>query len=649
MESHFYFLFDIYLTIPHILEKSHPIPENSRELAGNLDPAYIKLEEQRKVVMSYLALYRKYRPTVFEDVAGQETTVKILKNQIISRRVGHAYLFSGIRGTGKTTLAKIFARAVNCTNPVDGSPCGECAVCKSLSAPSNMDIVEIDAASNRGVDEIRDLREKIKYPPTIGKYKVYIIDEVHMLTKEAFNALLKTLEEPPEHAMFLLATTEPVKLPPTIRSRCQHFEIRPIADRVIEARMREICAVEGLKFDDESFEILSRRARHSMRDGLSLLDQASDLERPGEVITGAEVRDLLGVAREDGLYTLARAHQRQDIGEMLDTIRNMRSSGINESLLTEDLLSYYRDLLFLRAGGPGEARDQELARTFEEEELYRAVDVLSEAHRKMRLGTLQDVLLDVALLSLVSGREEAGVSASVAPQKSRAIHPRAESGKPVSDESVREEEAPAQEEPVFEKARTVREEPNRTGEPDAGKRAEGAEGREKAHPRVSLDQVKEQVKKRLRGMAKGVLEKGKFQHIGGQFYFVLFDEQEGAAGPDSVLYRNYKKDLDRAFSDVIGRRVDLEFITLKDFKAKFGKKAKPSSEEKAAPGETGKKEEKEDVLQVREPEHETRVSEAAKKENDYMEKDPGEGPEQSLEARIRAAIPGEYIYEHVDE
>lgn len=181
--------------------------------------------------MAYLALYRKYRPRTFDEVVGQDYVTRILKNQILGNRVGHAYLFTGIRGTGKTSIAKIFARAINCEHNRDGNPCNECPTCQDIEKPGVMDIIEIDGASNRGVDEIRDIREKVKYPPTMGRYKVYIIDEVHMLTKEAFNALLKTLEEPPGHVVFILATTEPNKLPMTILSRCQRYDIRPIARR----------------------------------------------------------------------------------------------------------------------------------------------------------------------------------------------------------------------------------------------------------------------------------------------------------------------------------------------------------------------------------------------------------------------------------
>ncbi len=243
--------------------------------------------------MSYTALYRKFRPTAFEDVKGQEPIITTLKNQIRADRIGHAYLFCGTRGTGKTTAAKIFAKAVNCQHPVDGSPCGECEMCKAIAAGTSMNVIEIDAASNNGVDNIREIREEVAYRPTEGRYKVYIIDEVHMLSIGAFNALLKTLEEPPEYVIFILATTEVHKIPVTILSRCQHYDFRRITIETISARLQELMVTEQVEAEERAIRYVAKAADGSMRDALSLLDQCIAFYL-GEKLTYDHVLDVLG-------------------------------------------------------------------------------------------------------------------------------------------------------------------------------------------------------------------------------------------------------------------------------------------------------------------------------------------------------------------
>ena len=243
--------------------------------------------------MSYTALYRKFRPAKFEDVKGQEHIVTTLKNQIKANRIGHAYLFTGTRGTGKTTIAKIFARSVNCENPIDGSPCGECAVCKAIAAGASMNVIEIDAASNNSVDNIREIVDEVSYSPAEGKYKVYIIDEVHMLSIGAFNALLKTLEEPPSYVIFILATTEVHKIPVTILSRCQRYDFRRISIDTIADRMRELMDAEHVQIEERALRYIAKAADGSMRDGLSLLDQCIAFHL-GQELTYDKVLDVLG-------------------------------------------------------------------------------------------------------------------------------------------------------------------------------------------------------------------------------------------------------------------------------------------------------------------------------------------------------------------
>ena len=267
--------------------------------------------------MSYTALYRKWRPTSFEEVRGQDHIVKTLKNQINSGRIGHAYLFCGTRGTGKTSIAKIFARAVNCEHPVDGSPCGECSMCRQIAEGASLNVVEIDAASNNGVENIRDIREQVQYPPTDGRYRVYIIDEVHMLTTEAFNALLKTLEEPPEHVIFILATTEVHKLPQTILSRCQRFDFHRIPPRAIADRLLYVANQEGVTLSDSAAMLAASVADGALRDALSLLDRCIAISSQ---IDEDVVRSAAGLARKTYLFELSNCVINKNTAKALEIV-----------------------------------------------------------------------------------------------------------------------------------------------------------------------------------------------------------------------------------------------------------------------------------------------------------------------------------------
>ncbi|MDE6398348.1 MAG: DNA polymerase III subunit gamma/tau, partial [Clostridiales bacterium] len=274
--------------------------------------------------MSYTALYRKYRPQTFDDVIGQDHITQTLINQLKSERVGHAYLFTGSRGTGKTTCAKIFARAVNCLEPQNGSPCGKCKVCRALADASNIDIMEIDAASNNRVDEVREIRERVKYPPVNGKYKVYIIDEVHMLTDSAFNALLKTLEEPPSFVIFILATTEVHKLPATILSRCMRFDFRLVSADLLAQNIRRIFDAEGKTYEEEAVRYIAGAGEGSVRDSLSVADMC--LSRSEGKLTLADVLDVLGAADRGKIRALTQSILQGDAREILlqiDALTNL--------------------------------------------------------------------------------------------------------------------------------------------------------------------------------------------------------------------------------------------------------------------------------------------------------------------------------------
>ena len=303
--------------------------------------------------MSYQALYRAWRPDTFSEICGQDAVTRTLKHQVMSGRVAHAYLFCGTRGTGKTSAAKVLSRAINCLDPREGDPCGECEICRALKAETCMDVVEIDAASNNGVDEIRDLREKIKYPPAVTKYKVYIIDEVHMLSTGAFNALLKTLEEPPKHAVFILATTEPQRLPATILSRCQRFDFHRISLDVIEARLRVVLAGIGRSASDEALSEIARAAEGAMRDALSLLDVCLSYT-DGEV-TGQLARDVLGTAGRGAMFDFTDALFDGDSGRALTQIDAVMRRGGDPQVFIRDVVAHLRAVMLAGAVKDGAA------------------------------------------------------------------------------------------------------------------------------------------------------------------------------------------------------------------------------------------------------------------------------------------------------
>ena len=308
--------------------------------------------------MGYQALYRRYRPARFEDFVGQEAVIKTLRSQVMSGRIAHAYLFCGTRGTGKTSTAKVFARAVNCEHPENGDPCGECATCRALSEESSLDILEIDAASNNGVDEIRDLREKVKYPPQVGRYRVYIIDEVHMLSSGAFNALLKTLEEPPAYVVFILATTEPQKLPATILSRCQRFDFHRIPMNQIIARMRVAVEQEGIAAEDAALARIARAAEGGMRDAWSIMDMCLGYaQEDGAGLTEALVLRVLGAADRGFLFDFADRLIGADAAGALEMIDGMMRMGREVQVFVRDVSAHLRALMLADVCGEEHAAD----------------------------------------------------------------------------------------------------------------------------------------------------------------------------------------------------------------------------------------------------------------------------------------------------
>lgn len=368
--------------------------------------------------MSYTALYRKWRPTAFGEVRGQDHIVTTLRNQILSGRIGHAYLFCGTRGTGKTSIAKIFARAVNCQNPQDGSPCNECPSCKSIMDGSSMNVVEIDAASNNGVENIREIREQVQYPPTDGKYRVYIIDEVHMLSIGAFNALLKTLEEPPSYVIFILATTEVHKIPITILSRCQRYDFKRISLETIAERLRELIQAEKIEAEDKALLYVAKAADGSMRDALSLLDQCVAFHY-GKTLTYDNVLDVLGAVDTAVFSKMFRAVCQGRTRDCIKELEELVIQGRELGQFVTDFIWYMRNLLLTQSAEDAEGlldMSEENLKQLKEDAgltdgstLMRYIRIFSELSSQIRFAAQKRVLVEVAFIKLTKPSMEANL------------------------------------------------------------------------------------------------------------------------------------------------------------------------------------------------------------------------------------------------
>jgi DNA polymerase-3 subunit gamma/tau len=371
--------------------------------------------------VAYLAFYRTFRPTTFESVVRQEHIVKILKNQITTNKVGHAYLFCGPRGTGKTTLAKIFARAINCENPVNGSPCGVCPTCKALANASNLDISEIDAASNNGVDEMRDLREKVQYPPVAGKYKVYIIDEVHMLTQSAFNAVLKTLEEPPRHAVFILATTEPQKIPATILSRCMRFDFKLIPQADLEGLIRDVFNKTGKEYEEEAISAIARAGAGSARDSLSIADMCASYSQ-GK-LTYDDVNAVLGSVDFSSVAEIAECMLSENSSLCLEKVEGVLATGKGVGVLIKDLLSFLNNCAIVKMCRNAKEilnipddRYQSLKRAADiadGHKILRCTEILAKAESDLRYSLNGRITLETAIVKCSMPKTDYNIDALI--------------------------------------------------------------------------------------------------------------------------------------------------------------------------------------------------------------------------------------------
>lgn len=506
--------------------------------------------------MSYTALYRKFRPAEFEDVKGQDHIITTLQNQIKANRIGHAYLFCGTRGTGKTTVAKIFAKAVNCESPVNGSPCGKCAMCQSIAAGTSMNVIEIDAASNNGVDNIREIREEVAYRPTEGKYKVYIIDEVHMLSIGAFNALLKTLEEPPEYVIFILATTEVHKIPITILSRCQHYDFKRITIDTITARMQELMDTEKVEVEDKALRYIAKAADGSMRDALSLLDQCIAFYL-GQKLTYEHVLEVLGAVDTDVFSKLLRNVIARDVSAVLETVEELVMQGRELSQLTADFTWYLRNLLLVKTSDSIEnvldvsaenlQQLKEEAQMIEVDQLLRYIRIFSELSGQMKYATQKRILLEVALIKLCTPAME--VSQDSLLDRIRALEEKVENGIPMMPMDAQRGYADADYMGGY------------AGSYPEGQQKAGRSVNKPEVPKAIPEDVQEVVKNfrpianEASGLLRTYLKRAKLS-LGGDNRLLLV--MPGAMEADVVGAPERKKELEDLIEQRIGKKVEVE-------------------------------------------------------------------------------------------
>lgn len=495
--------------------------------------------------MAYTALYRKFRPDNFEDVKGQSHIVTTLQNQIKAERMGHAYLFCGTRGTGKTSIAKIFARAVNCEHPVNGSPCNECAMCRSINAGTSMNVIEIDAASNNGVDNIREIVDEVQFSPAEGKYKVYIIDEVHMLSIGAFNALLKTLEEPPSYVIFILATTEVHKIPITILSRCQRYDFKRITIETIASRLEELMKTEGIEVEEKAIRYIAKAADGSMRDALSLLDQCIAFYL-GKTLTYDNVLEVLGAVDTEVFSRFLRKILEEDIVGLMKMLEELVMQGRELGQFVIDFTWYLRNLLLVSTSDNMEdvldvssenlLRLKEEAAMVEQDRLMRYIRVFSELSGQIKYAVQKRIFIEIALIKLCKPAMENNLESVI--DRIAKLEEKIEKGNFVSIEKVSQdklEKYPSENKPDVPLLKAIPEE---------------------------VKQVVENWPVIIRNMSKTVqtfLKSAKLSLAGDNRLLIVFkdDLAFGFVGNE-----NHKEELQKQISDYIGKEIEIEMRLL---------------------------------------------------------------------------------------
>lgn len=509
--------------------------------------------------MAYQALYRKYRPQTFSGVVGQDAIVRTLKNQLQTGRVSHAYLFCGTRGTGKTSTAKILAKAINCLDPQDGEPCGTCALCKAISEGWSLNVIEIDAASNNSVDDIRDLTEEVKYPPAEGKYKVYIIDEVHMLTTSAFNALLKTLEEPPAHVVFILATTDPQKVPPTILSRCQRFDFRRITVAEMAQTLGGYAEREGISAAEDALRYMARLAEGSLRDGLSILDQCAAFYS-GEEITLDKVEEIVG-AVDDGIYfDMIRALTERDGATAMSLVADSFAAGRDVGQFVTELILRLRNLLVANTlEHPEEVLDlsqegiTEMLRRagqVSREELLYFISAFSSLSGELKYARNQRILLEVELLRLCTRQKDADSYEALAARLSTLERELAQGVKTV----VAQQQTPA---------------PETAAVPKQKPKPKAAKGDQKA-----IEAAWQQVLKDLPVSTRAVLSQAKPGFWEGDALYLICEN----AGVEGILKKRLEEIRDR-LAEAVGRSVTLRTMTRQAYEETYASEGEDSGVE----------------------------------------------------------------------
>lgn len=495
---------------------------------------------------SYQALYRKFRPQTFDSVIGQEHIVKTLKNQITGGRVSHAYLFCGTRGTGKTSTAKIFAKAINCLNPHDGEPCNECELCRAANEGRSVNIIEIDAASNNGVDNIREIREDVKYPPAEGEYKVYIIDEVHMLSPGAYNALLKTLEEPPKHVIFILATTDPQKIPPTILSRCQRFDFKRIGAEDIAQTLKEYAAKESIQADDDALHLVARLADGSMRDSLSLLDQCAAFYY-GEKLTRDKVLEIVGSVDDSVFFEMTDKIAEGDAGALMNIVNSIISDGRDAGQFVSDYLVHLRNLMItasvndagkiLNVSAESAEALREQTKRISKSEISRLISVFSELSSEIKYASNKRVVLEVCLMKLCTPVVEADYTAVAA--KLAALERKLRSGAFVA------------------KA------------PDSGGETENPKKKKQARRAISEDYQKaldtwDKITSSLKSPDDIIIKRAKLRQLDGDKLYIVSDNLI-----NSRILSDKMDDIKDAFEKELGAEVEFEIISRNEFKKRY--------------------------------------------------------------------------------